>query len=111
MRAIASMYFRYSAKRKRAVSTLDHHGSDFTFSDITGYGVSVTSGSWCSSSAIARGMCQFEVTTIKELKLCSRAQRRVSSALPSVLSAVRSRSMQQVKYLVKSGVSRALPFE
>src|SRR5262245_47860438 len=111
MRAIASMNFRYSAKRKRAVSTFDHHGSDFTFSDITGYAVSVTSGSWCSSSAIARGMCQFEVTTINELKLCSRAQRLVSSAFPKVFRADRSRSMQQLKYLEYRGVIRAISFE
>ena len=48
---------------------------------------------------MARGMCQFEVTTISELKLFCRAQRLVSSALPKVLSAERSRSMQQVKNL------------
>src|ERR1035437_3693057 len=57
---------------------------------------------------MARGMCQFEVTTISELKLCSRAHRLVSSALPKVLSAERSRSMQQVKNLESSGVSRAI---
>ena len=45
------------------------------------------------------GMCQLDVTTIKELKLCPRAQRLVSSALPNVLRAERSRSIQQVKYL------------
>src|SRR5262245_36859 len=56
-------------------------------------------------------MCQFEVTTIKELKLCSRAQRRVSSALPKVFSADRSRSMQQVRYLEYRGVIRAISFE
>src|ERR1035437_7775561 len=99
MRVSANKYFRYSANRKRAVSMFDHQGSVFTFSDITGKAVSVTSGSWCSSSAMARGMCQFEVTTIIELKLCSRAQRLVSSALPKVLSADRSRSMQHVKNL------------
>ena len=43
-------------------------------------------------------MCQFDVTTISELKLCWRAHRFVSSAFPKVLSAERSRSMQQVKY-------------
>ena len=32
---------------------------------------SVKSGSWWSSSIMARGMCQFEVTMISELKLCS----------------------------------------
>src|SRR5512135_1166358 len=57
---------------------------------------------------MARGMCQFDVTTINELKLCSRAQRLVSRALPKVLSAERSRSMQQVKNLEYSGVSRAI---
>src|SRR5262245_26857124 len=56
-------------------------------------------------------MCQFEVTTINELKLCSRAQRLVSSALPKVFRADRSRSMQQVKYLEYRGVIRAISFE
>src|SRR5450759_3840893 len=54
MRVSANKYFRYSANRKRAVSMFDHQGSVFTFSDITGKAVSVTSGSWCSSSAMAR---------------------------------------------------------
>ena len=56
---------------------------------------------------MARGMCQFDVTTISELKSCSRAQRRVSIALPKVLSAERSRSMQQAKILFDRAASGA----
>src|SRR5215467_5456336 len=60
---------------------------------------------------MARGMCQLEVTTIRELKLFCRAQRLASRALPNVLSAERSRSIQQVKYLEYSGVILAISRE
>jgi hypothetical protein len=99
MRASATRYFRYSPTISRAPSPFVHHGSVFAFSATTGYAIRVANGSWCLISAIARGMCQLEVTTISELKLCSTAQRFVSSALPNVLSAERSRSMQQRKNL------------
>src|SRR6185437_2929531 len=95
MRTTANRYFRYSDNIKRAVAAFAHHGLLFMFSETTGNGMSVNSGPWCSSSAMARGICQLDVTTISELKRCSFAQRLASMALPTVLSAERSRSTQQ----------------
>src|SRR5579862_16643 len=56
MRTLAARYLRYSDSTSLVVSPLDHHGSIRKRSDTTGKGISVASGSWCASSASARGM-------------------------------------------------------
>ena len=99
MRACAKTYFRYSANSRRAGVKVRPPGLGFHLFRYDGEcNQRDVRQADASSSAMARGMCQFDVTTISELKLCWRAQRFVSSALPKVLSAERSRSMQQVKY-------------
>src|SRR4051794_37079021 len=92
---MATIYFRYSEKRSLAVVGFDHHDSERIRSDTTGNGTSVTSGSWWPSSANARRMWKFEVTTITDLNRHFRIHSRVSVALPTVLAASCPMSTQQ----------------
>ena len=68
MRTRATIYFKYSKNSSRAVSGFSHQASTRTFSETTAYGTSATSGSSCASSAMARGMWKFAVTTISDWK-------------------------------------------
>ena len=94
MRTLAKIYFRYSKSSSLTVAALAHHGSARSLSGTTGNGTSATSEAdgrsrpWraaCGSSTSPR-------SATGSRALC--AQRRVSIALPSVLSE-RSKSTQQ----------------